>query len=509
MATQRKRRASLRKRQRAGGAVYSAVYRVSGPDGRLTVQREIVLATELREAKRKLRELIEALEQGRDPFPSSSDTRGRGVESLTVAEFVAQWQKTREQKKKRTAHDSGARLRHHVLSELGDELLVVDVSLEDVEAVLATLEAKAEAGTLSRNTVHNVWTDFVKLLDDAAHLLARRGIGWQSPAKLIPPDDRPMRVLNPGAPYSRDTAESLLSEGTVPEWRRVLWALFLYTGARHDEVAALRWGDRDEGAPLLPRVTISKQVGGRPLKEDRRGVGKFRTVPEHPELSRILAAWRRTWAEYYGRSPTAEDLIVPRPTDVRVPLAKRSTLKQLRRDLESIGGRVGKVHELRATFLTLCCEDSPQLEHVIKQITHSRKGDTADVHYIASRWRAKCEAISRFDLRPGRGLRGAAADGEAAPSEALGGGGRHVPLGALEDAPFGDGAGLGARQIVGRQEVAKPASLDALSDDSTRRTLTRTLTPQKTDAKKPLFPGAFSGADGTRTRGLRRDRPAV
>ena len=49
------------------------------------------------------------------------------------------------------------------------------------------------------------------------------------------------------------------------------------------------------------------------------------------------------------------------------------------------------MHELRATFLTLACEDSPHLEHVIKQITHSQKGDARAAHCIASRWAAKVE----------------------------------------------------------------------------------------------------------------------
>ena len=56
---------------------------------------------------------------------------------------------------------------------------------------------------------------------------------------------------------------------------------------------------------------------------------------------------------------------------------------------------------MRNSFLTLCCEDSPHLEAIIKLMTHTPKGDASD-NYIASRWAAKCQAIQAFDIQLSR-----------------------------------------------------------------------------------------------------------
>ena len=170
---------------------------------------------------------------------------------------------------------------------------------------------------------------------------------------------------------------------------------------RHDEGAALVWSDIDDTAPELARITLARQVSGS-LKEDRYNQGLTRTIPLHPTLAAVLKAWRHEgWPTYFGRFPGPDDLVVPSPSGPGHHQPKRSSLKQLKRDCDTLAIKRRTFHELRNSFLTLCCEDSPHLEAIIKLMTHTPKGDASD-NYIASRWAAKCQAIQAFDIRLSR-----------------------------------------------------------------------------------------------------------
>jgi integrase len=321
----------------------------------------------------------------------------------TVAEWFDRWmdQRHRLPKPPKTLGDDEARMREHVLPELGAVALeaLTDRHLVTWIAGLRRRVSPTTGKVLARNTQANIWGTLSKCLADAERDMKRRGIAWINPVDMLDPSEKPRRVKRKRSYYRRNELEALIGDPKIPHDRRALWALIGLCGFRHDEAAELRWGDIDRSATVMPRITLARQVGPAPLKEDRHDQGLTRTIPLHPTLDTILESWRASgWPEYFGRHPTDEDLVVPAERGPEYNRPKRSTLKQIRRDAELVGVTPRTVHELRSSFLTLCSEDSPELEAIVKLMTHTPKGDASD-HYMITRWRAKCRAMQAFDVR--------------------------------------------------------------------------------------------------------------
>ena len=439
-------------RRRKG--TYRIIYR--SPTGK---QVEESAGTDLRAAVRLRKRRLTEILHGTWVHPSLEREDARAGR-LTVAEFVEAWNTRRRNRRNapRTHKDDASRLRDHVVPELG-ECALSDLTVRDVRRLLRKLDTKTSETTgkkLSPNTIANVFGTLSKMLSDAERDLRTRGIDFTSPCALLDDDEKPKRVARPRDYYRRGDVEALISDPRVPDDRRAFWALLFLTGMRHDEAAGLRWRDIEDAQPL-PRIELTGQAGGRPLKEDRRNEGKRRVVPVHPTLSRVLGSWRRVgFPALYGRFPRPGDYLVPSPVDVDAYRPKRSSLKQIERDAKAIDVKPRTVHETRNTFLTLASEDAPELEHVIRQITHSAKVGGASETYMRTRYLAKCEAMQRFDIRIERG------------------------------------AEVVALEVSGAGPIAGPL-----------------LAHEKSAPKGADFIRVSGGADGTRTRGLRRDRPAL
>ena len=78
--------------------------------------------------------------------------------------------------------------------------------------------------------------------------------------------------------------------------------------------------------------------------EGRTKTNRVRRMPVHVVLAATLADWKLNgWQAMMGRSPTADDLIVPMPKSARVLLGKMRTKndshKRLRADLKTLGLR--------------------------------------------------------------------------------------------------------------------------------------------------------------------------
>ena len=443
----RKRRSKLPPGVRKRGRNYEVFYRA--PDGR-QVQESV--GPELRAAVTHRKQQMDAVAAGtwRDPR----------LARLTFERWGKQWIKARREQRKppATVGDDESRLRDHLTPELGD-LVLEDLDVRHIEELIEVLHEKVSEATgerLSRNTIANVWGTLTKCLADAEKELKRQGVPWVNPVDVLDDSKKPKRVKRPRGYYRRDELEALISDPRIALDRRAFWALLFLTGMRHDEAAGLRWGDIDRSATPLPKIDLHEQAGGRPLKEDRHDQGLRRAIPLHPVLGVVLERWRsQGWPDAFGRHPKDEDYVVPPLLDVKRWRPKRTTLKQLKRDSELVGAKVRTTHETRNSFLTLCSEDSPELEHIVKLITHQPVGGAASETYMRTRWLAKCRAISAFDVR------------------------------------------LDRRAEVVSIPRAVGADADVSADIG------------QTEAKSPCNAGASGGADGTRTRGLRRDRPAL
>ena len=332
----------------------------------------------------------------------------RRLGRLTVASWAAQWVKLREDRRVpvRALRDEKSRLRLHVLPVLGEVELQEELQVRHLRQLFRALDGKVSKTTgkpLSEKTQFNVGEVARKMLADAERHFGEHGVPWRSPWHLLTAEERPSKDSSDTRDaWTRDEAEALISDQRLSLDRRVLYAGPLYTGMRFSEWTGARWGELDARAPELPRLALSHQAKGRALKESKRGERKVRAIPIHPELSKLLEHWRSEgWPALYNRFPTDEDLIIPSSIDCRRHRSQSTTWRQLQIDCERVGVRPLTYHCTRNTFLTLAIEDSPELEHIIKKITHSAKSGAAD-RYVANRWLAKCRAVRAYQLRVGR-----------------------------------------------------------------------------------------------------------
>ena len=101
--------------------------------------------------------------------------------------------------------------------------------------------------------------------------------------------------------YTREEVEILISDERILPDRRVLYGLKALAALRHGEAASLRWSQYDAAAEPLGAIHLAKTKSGVP-----------RSIPVHPALAKLLAAWKLGGRiATYGRRPNADDLIVP------------------------------------------------------------------------------------------------------------------------------------------------------------------------------------------------------
>lgn len=129
----------------------------------------------------------------------------------------------------------------------------------------------------------------------------------------------------------------------------------------------------------------------------------------------MLAAWKLGgWQRMIGRRPNADDLIVPSRQG-----ACRSVnhgLKRFHEDLERVGQRPRRQHDLRRSFITLARTDGARKD-VLEVITHGSRGDIVDV-YMSLPWQLLCDEVAKLRLE----LRAGAVVALRKPSKAVGGG---------------------------------------------------------------------------------------
>ena len=174
----------------------------------------------------------------------------------------------------------------------------------------------------------------------------------------------------------------------------MLYALKGVAGLRHGEAAGLRWSQYDEQAEPLGALNLAKTKTGVP-----------RRVTVHPTLARVLAEWKLAgWERTHGRMPTPDDFITP-----SLNMTERSaqeTPKQLHADLETLGLRKRRGHDLRRTFITLAQVDGARRD-LLETVTHGPRGDIINV-YTTFPWPALCAEVAKLQiaLREGKLLPG-------------------------------------------------------------------------------------------------------
>jgi integrase len=304
---------------------------------------------------------------------------------LTVAEYSRKWIKSREPLGLATVSDDETRLRLHVLPKLG-AMKLEEVRTRHVRDLVLELRA---ARKLAPRTIHHVFHTTKAMFQHAVvdDLLDKNPCQLHKGTLPKKVDKDP--EWRAGAIYTAEEVERLISDQRIPEDRRVLYALKAVAGLRHGEAASLTWRQYD--ATLEP-------LGGLSLERTKTQVP--RRVPVHPTLARVLAEWKLSgWERTFGRAPTSQDLVAP--TRNLTPRDKHESPKQLAADLELLGLRPRRGHDLRRTFITLAQVDGAA-RHLLETISHGPRGDIVSV-YTTFPWPALCAEVQklRISLREG------------------------------------------------------------------------------------------------------------
>lgn len=323
-----------------------------------------------------------------------------GTDATTVRSYAKGWIDARRGRVHSVA-DEDTRLRLHVLPHIGD------LELEAVRPRhVRDLVVELRKGKLAPRTIRHCYGTLRTLFQTAI----REELIQSNPC-VLGRDELPKKAdKDPAwratAVFTRTEVEAIISDERIPLDRRVLYALLSLTGCRFGEVAALRWRAYDRSHEPLGALSVHASYCVKTNKEKSVKSGAPRRVPVHPTLAKVLAEWRLSgWARYTGRKgeparqPTEDDLIIPsRKLENRRVTHGRTKFHE---DLDRVGLRARRVHDLRRTFISLALADGARKD-VLRWVTHGPEGDIVDL-YTTLPWSALCEAVAvlRVERREG------------------------------------------------------------------------------------------------------------
>jgi integrase len=150
-------------------------------------------------------------------------------------------------------------------------------------------------------------------------------------------------------------------------------------------------------APLA-RLMIRRSYDKLHTKTARR-----RDMPVHPTLATILNQWWIAgWPAMIQRQPTEEDLLLPMTDGRRTPHGKMRTkndsYKRLQRDLQLLGFRRRRGHDLRRTMISLAQDDGASRE-ILRDVTHGRSKRDAIDDYTTLQWSTPCAEIAKLRIQ--------------------------------------------------------------------------------------------------------------
>jgi integrase len=331
--------------------------------------------------------------------------KGMTGDSLLVSTYAASWTAERKRRNLRSADRDADRLRPF-MKRLGG-MRLADVRRSHVKAAVADMMAMRQepaTGKAGRRTASAcgayapgsvlVHYDTLKAMFGAAvreELILGNPCTLRSADGELPKDVDADPRWRAKAVYARGELEQLISDDRIPLKRRVLYALYGVGGMRKGEGVARSWDDYDATLEPLGRLSVHSQWDGRRLKTDHP-----RDVPVHPVLAALLAEWKLVYERECCAKPTGEALICPNA--LGRPFSEKSIWEHLQLDLERLGMRPRRVHDLRRTFISLARADGAG--DLLRWVTHGPTSSVFDA-YTTPPWPALCEQVSklRIELR--------------------------------------------------------------------------------------------------------------
>lgn len=330
--------------------------------------------------------LLEAVE-GR---VAAGKSAGADTGPLTFGRYLPKWLESRKANVASWEKDE-QRLTDHVLPVIGT------MRLDAVRARhLVDLFAELRK-TLAPRTVHNVYSAVSSLFADALIAGLISGTPCALGVKQLGKKVDKVKGWRGQAVYTRAEVEQLISDPRVPFDRQVFHALQALAGLRHGEAAGLSWGNYDTETEGLGMLTITTSYDTGDTK-----TGDMRVVPVIPPLAGMLAEWRLTgWPAMMGRAPKPVDLLAPLPKSAKGEAGRMRTpvgsLKKLHLDLNALGFRLRRQHDLRRTFISLARSDGAEKD-IIRRITHKPPPDVLE-GYTTFEWDVLCREAGKLRIR--------------------------------------------------------------------------------------------------------------
>jgi integrase len=387
-------------RERGKGNWY-AVLSVKDPEtGKRKVQfRSLPNCKNKREAQTACATLITELKSG--DFIQTSKT--------TLREWIEHWvsigcpgSKRRKEVGPRTIERYSQLLRVHVIPTLGERLLQ-QLQSNEIDALYVRL-----GGKISARTAHHVHTVLNACLGTAART---RKIARNPMRELV-------KIPSPGEADHGMALEAEQLRTLVQGFRKSplfpIVAVAAFTGARGNEILALRWYDLDVAAKTLriERAIEETEKHGLRFKDPKTERGK-RTITIDDDLIALLVAERGRHLRIVAGvpdgiaidlslvKPPAGALMFPNPPasgedfsflELRNP---RNTTKEFTRKATGLGFPGLRLHDLRGTHETLLLDAGVPVHVVAARCGHdpavllrsyakrTRKADTSAAAVIA------------------------------------------------------------------------------------------------------------------------------
>lgn len=307
------------------------------------------------------------------------------------------------------------RLENHVLDVLGD-LPLADVRASHIADLVRRLRFQSEP-RLAPRTVRNIYTVVAALFRDATIA----GLIETNPCILTAAQLGRVADKDPewraGALFTRDEAETLISDPRIPLDRRVVYGLGLLAGLRPGEGAALRLRHYERELAPLGRLLVATAYSTDRSQLKRTKTEAVRGVPVHPALAELLELWLRAgWSAMVGREPGPDDLLIPLPPETAERRTSRTgepfrgwdyTGRRWReQDLPMLGWRRRSVYDTRATFISLAVEDGADERILRDRVTHTKPRRDAFDGYnrLGPAWAETCAEVAKLRIAPRHGL---------------------------------------------------------------------------------------------------------
>jgi integrase len=321
---------------------------------------------------------------------------GDEVGPVTLQRYGDHWLKEREADGLATFKDERTRLRLHVYPELG-RMALGEIRPRHVRELIRTLRRKksAKGEPLAPKSVHNIYGVLHRLLQDAVvdELIDA------NPCVLkkgdLPPKIDKDPTWRDTAVFARAEVETVISSEIIPWDRRVCYALLFLASVRFGEAAALQWRDWSTEAEPLGRLAVVKSYNTKKRTVTEVKTKRPRGMPVHPALAAILAEWKLAgWPEMIGRAAEPDDLVIPsRSGNHR---NANHMLRRFHQDLERVGLRSRRQHDLRRTFISLARADGARTD-ILKWVTHGPPKAVID-DYTTLPWATLCGEVAKLRI---------------------------------------------------------------------------------------------------------------